>query len=444
MDAISRRGLLAGTALATGAGPAAALAACAGPAGKPRPPASTTVGHSGASVIPGADVCAAAGWRELAGKRVGVMTNQTGVLADLTHIIDAMTAAGKRPAAVFGPEHGFRGTAQAGASEGNSVDPRTGIPVYDAYRADASDLAILYRREGINTVVFDVAHAGAGVRFATHTWAMYRAMQAATLTGAAFVVLDRPCLVSGRALGPVLDPAYASGVGMKPIAQQTGMTAGELARMFAALFLPADTGGKHLTDLHVVPVSGLRAADLFADTGLTWVPPSPNTPTPATALTYPGTCMFEGTIWSEGRGTCTPFQTIGAPGVTWKWAEKLNAQNLPGVRFRETYFAPAFDKFAGQTCGGVQLHVTDPRAMDAVRTGVAMLVTAKQLYQSTFGWTPNGHFDKLTGSDRVRTMIDAGASTDEIVGYWQDELARFRAQREPVAPNPMESKGPNA
>jgi uncharacterized protein YbbC (DUF1343 family) len=119
------------------------------------------------------------------------------------------------------------------------------------------------------------------------------------------------------------------------------------------------------------------------------------------------------------------------PGVTWNWAEKLNALGLTGVRFRETYFAPTSDKFAGQTCGGVQLHITDPRAMDAVRTAIAMLVTAKQLYPSTFGWIPNGHFDKLTGSDRLRTMVDAGASTDDIVGSWQDELARFRTQREP-------------
>jgi uncharacterized protein YbbC (DUF1343 family) len=425
MDAISRRALLAGSSAVAGA----VLAACAGPAPTPRPPASTTVGRSGAPVTPGADVWAADGWRELAGKRVGVVTNQTGVLADLTHIIDAMTDAGMRPTAVFGPEHGFRGTAQAGVSEGNSVDPRTGIPVYDAYRADAGDLAALYRREGINMVVCDIA--GAGVRFWTYTWTMYRAMQATALAGAAFVVLDRPCPLGARVLGPVLDPAYASGVGLKPIAQQHGMTFGELARMFAELFLPADTGGKHLVDLRVVPVSGLSAADLFADTGLTWVPPSPNMPTPTTALTYPGTCLFEGTTWSEGRGTCTPFETIGAPGVTWNWAEKLNGLGLTGVRFRETYFAPTFDKFAGQTCGGVQLHVTDPRAVDAVRTAIAMLVTAKQLYQSTFGWTPNRHIDKLTGSDRVRTMVDAGASTDDIVGSWQNELAGFRAQRKP-------------
>jgi uncharacterized protein YbbC (DUF1343 family) len=418
MDAISRRGLLAGSSTVAGA----ALAACASSA-------SRTVGRSAASVTPGADVWAAAGWRELAGRRVGVVTNQTGVLTDFTHIIDSMAAAGMRPAAVFGPEHGFRGTAQAGASEGNSVDPRTGIPVYDAYRANASDLADLYRREGINTVVCDMA--GVGVRFWTYTWTMYRAMQAAALASAAFVVLDRPCPLGARALGPVLDPAYASEVGLKPIAQQYGMTFGELAQMFSELFLPADTGGKRLADLRVVPVSGLSAADLFADTGLTWVPPSPNMPTPTTALTYPGTCLFEGTKWSEGRGTCTPFETIGAPGVIWNWAEKLNALGLPGVRFRETYFVPTFNKFAGQTCGGVQLHVTDPRAMDAVRTAVAMLVTAKQLYPSTFDWTPDRHIDKLTGSDRVRTMVDAGASTDDVVGSWQDELARYRAQREP-------------
>jgi uncharacterized protein YbbC (DUF1343 family) len=357
-----------------------------------------------------------------------VLTNQTGVLADLTHIVDAMAAAGVRPAAVFGPEHGFRGTAQAGASEANAVDPRTGVPVYDVYRADAGDLAALCRRAGVDTVVFDIA--GAGARFYTYTWTMYRAMLAAALTGSTFVVLDRPGPLGRRALGPVLDPAFASDVGLKPIAQQPGMTAGELARMFAALFLPADTGGRSV-QLRVVPVAGWAAADLFTDTGLVWVPPSPNMPTPDTALVYPGTCMFEGTTWSEGRGTCTPFQTVGAPEVTWTWAERLNALSLPGVRFRETYFTPTFAKFAGRTCGGVQLHVTDPRAMDAVGVGVAMLVTAKRLSPSSFGWTPERHIDSLTGSDRVRTMIDAGASTDDIVGSWQDELTRFRARREP-------------
>jgi uncharacterized protein YbbC (DUF1343 family) len=161
------------------------------------------------------------------------------------------------------------------------------------------------------------------------------------------------------------------------------------------------------------------------------VPPSPNMPTPTTAALYPGTCMFEGTTWSEGRGTCTPFETIGAPGVTWAWAETLNTLNLPGVRFRETYFAPTFDKVAGRTCGGVQAHVTDPRALDAIRTAVAMLVTAKQVHPSSFGWRPDRYIDNLTGSDRVRTMVDAGASTDDIIGSWQDQLARFRARREP-------------
>jgi len=357
-----------------------------------------------------------------------VLTNQTGVLRDLTHIIDSMTAAGARPVAAFGPEHGFRGVAQAGSSQGDFVDPRTGVPVYDAYLADAAGLAALYRRAGLDTVVFDIA--GAGARFYTYTWTMYRAMQAAALTGAQFIVLDRPCPLGGKALGPVLDPAYASGVGLQPIAQQPGMTAGELARLFAAQFLPADTGGKRV-DLRVTPVSGLRAGDLFGATGLTWVPPSPNMPTPTTALLYPGTCMFEGVTWSEGRGTCTPFETIGAPGVTWTWAEQLNGIRLPGVRFRETYFVPTFSKFAGKTCGGVQVHIVDARAVDAVRTGIAMLVTAKRLFPSLFGWTPDHNIDSLTGSDRVRTMVDAGASVDDIVGSWQDELTRFRTRREP-------------
>ena len=158
----------------------------------------------------------------------------------------------------------------------------------------------------------------------------------------------------------MLDPAYATGVGLKPVVQQPGMTPGELARMFDALFLPADCGGKRLDDsLEVVTVHGYRRDDLYTDTGLPWVLPSPNMPTGDTALLYPGTCMFEGTLLSEGRGTTRPFELIGAPGIDWRWAEELNAQDLPGVRFRENYSVPTFDKFANQTCGGVQVHLTD-------------------------------------------------------------------------------------
>ncbi|MFD9735863.1 exo-beta-N-acetylmuramidase NamZ domain-containing protein [Umezawaea sp. NPDC059074] len=403
-----RRLLLQAGALAV---PAVALA--------DRPAAAST------TVTTGAEALARDGWRRLCGKRVGVLTNPTGVLVDQTHVVDSMVAAGIRPQAVFGPEHGFRGTAQAGGSEGDYADPRTGLPVYDAYGKNAAQLAALFRKADVDTVVFDIADVGA--RFYTYIWSLYTAMQAAATTGAAFLVLDRPNPVGGTARGPQLDPAYATGVGRKPIVQQHGMTVGELARLFDGEFLPSDGG--RLSSLDVVWAQGWRRADLA--TGLPWTPPSPNMPTQDTALVYPGTCLFEGTLFSEGRGTTRPFETVGAPDVDWRWAERLNELALPGVRFRETYFSPTFGKFVGKSCGGVALHLTDPRRFDAIRAAVAMIVTARSLYPALFGWRPDNWIDNLSGSDRLRRTVDAGAGVDEVVGAWEAELTAFRRTRSP-------------
>jgi uncharacterized protein YbbC (DUF1343 family) len=376
---------------------------------------------------PGADTLAEDGWSKFRGRKLGVLTNPTGVLRDQTHIVDSMVAAGVKPTAVFGPEHGFRGTAQAGGSEGDYLDPRTQVPVFDAYGATAAKLAGLFTKSGIDTLVFDIADVGA--RFYTYIWSMYTAMQAAVATKVDFVVLDRPNPVGGRPSGPVLDPAFSSGVGRKPIVQQHGMTAGELARLFDAEFLPADSGGR-LKSLEVVRLKGWRRDDLFSDTGLEWVLPSPNMPTPQTALAYPGTCLFEGTVLSEGRGTTRPFEIIGAPGMDWRWAEALNQAKLPGVRFRETYFVPTFSKFVNQTCGGVQLHITDERRFAPIKTAVTMLVTAKQVHPNVFAWRPDNYIDKLSGSARLRTMVDSGANVGDVTGAWREELAAFARLRE--------------
>ncbi|NKQ59103.1 DUF1343 domain-containing protein [Amycolatopsis sp. K13G38] len=370
-------------------------------------------------VLPGADQLAAQGWRRLAGRKVGVLSNPTGVLANLDHIVDSMVAAGVRPVAAFGPEHGFRGSAQAGGSEGDYADPRTGIPVYDAYGATVDRLAGMFAKAGVDTIVFDIADVGA--RFYTYIWSMYTAMAAAARTHTSFVVLDRPNPVGGNASGPMLDPAFASGVGLKPIVQQHGMTVGELARFFAGEFALD-------VDLDVIRVRGWRRDMFFADTGLKWTPPSPNMPTPDTALVYPGLGMFEGTVFSEGRGTTRPFEIVGAPGVDWRWRDALD---VPGAEFREAYFVPTFGKFVNQTCGGAQLTVTDPRIFDPVSAAVTMFVTAKRLYPGVFGWRPDLAIDKLSGSARLRTMIDAGADVPEIVGSWQAGLAGFVARRRP-------------
>ncbi|WP_309096409.1 DUF1343 domain-containing protein [Streptomyces sp.] len=362
------------------------------------------------------------GYALLAGQKAGVVTNPTGITREARHIVDVMHADDRVDlTAVFGPEHGFRGTAQAGGSEGRHDDPATGLPVYDTYLKSGRPLADIFTASGVDTVVFDIQDVGA--RFYTYIWTLYDCMEAAQLAGKRFVVLDRPNPVTGRAaLGPVLHREFATFVGRQPISQAHGMTVAELARLFNGEFLTEPV------PLETVTMSGWRRSDFYDASGLPWVPPSPNMPTPETALVYSGTCLFEGTNLSEGRGTTRPFELLGAEGIDRRWAAAANELALPGVRFREAYFAPTFSKFQGRTIGGVQLHVHDRAAFDPVRTGVGLLVTAKRVW-SGFAWRPDHWIDRLTGSTRVRTMIDAGADTDEVVAGWQEELAAFRRTR---------------
>jgi uncharacterized protein YbbC (DUF1343 family) len=402
---LSRRGLLA-----------AATAAVSLPA----PVASAAAG--GRRLRTGFERLAAGGYAPLAGQRVGIVTNPTGVTRDVRHIVDVMHADPRvNLVAVFGPEHGFRGTAQAGGSEGRYDDPATGLPVYDTYLKSGQPLADVFTASGVDTVVFDIQDVGA--RFYTYIWTMYDCMEAAQLAGKRFVVLDRPNPVTGRsAQGPVLHKEFASFVGRQPISQAHGMTVAELARLFNGEFLAKPAA------LETVLMTGWKRSDFFDASGLPWVLPSPNMPTPDTALVYSGTCLFEGTNLSEGRGTTRPFELLGAEGIDGRWAAEAERLGLPGVHFREAYFAPTFSKFQGKTVGGVQIHVHDRAAYDPVRTGIALLVTAKKVW-SGFAWRSDDWIDKLTGSTRVRTMIDAGATADQVVGAWQDELAAFRRVR---------------
>ncbi|HEY3557462.1 MAG TPA: DUF1343 domain-containing protein [Kribbella sp.] len=382
-------------------------------------------------VMTGAEVLAKDGWRALAGQKVGVISNPTGILPDLQHIVDTMHASGAVDVvAVFGPEHGFRGSAQAGGSEGDHVDPRTGIMVYDAYGANADKLVKLYTQAGVETVVFDIQDVGA--RFYTYIWTMFEAMLAAVRTGARFVVLDRPNPAGGYARGPMLKPGYTSGVGKKEILQQHGMTVGELARMFDAEYLPLEPNGGRLKELQVIQVSNWKRDQLYDDTGLTWVMPSPNMPTPDTALLYPGLCLFEATNMSEGRGTTRPFELIGAPYVDYRWAAALQTKNIPGVAFREAYFTPSISKNANVLCGGLQVQITDPHQVEAITAATHMIVEARKLYPD-FTWRaenpPGRWIDLLTGSDRFRTMLLADATAEEIVAAWKSETDAWTARR---------------
>lgn len=365
---------------------------------------------------------AADGYSVLEGQKVGIVTNPTGITRTVRHIVDVMHADERvNLRAVFGPEHGFRGTAQAGGSEGRYDDPATGLPVYDTYLKSGQPLADIFTASGVDTVVFDIQDAGA--RFYTYIWTLFDCMEAAALAGKRFVVLDRPNPVTGRAAqGPVLHMEFSTFVGRRPVSQAHGMTVAELARLFNGEFLTTPV------PLETVRMSGWKRSSFYDAWGLPWVPPSPNMPTPDTALVYSGTCLFEGTNLSEGRGTTRPFELLGAEGIDRRWAEAAEALGLPGVHFREAYFAPTFSKFQGKTVGGVQIHIHDRAAYDPVRTGIALLVTAKKVW-SGFAWRPDNWIDKLTGNTRVRTLIDAGASTDEVVADWQHELSAFRRTR---------------
>jgi uncharacterized protein YbbC (DUF1343 family) len=396
------------------------------------PTATAAAGRQhGGGVLTGFDTLARDGYRLVGGQRVGLISNPTGVVTDLRHEVDVMAADDRVDlVAAFGPEHGFRGSAQAGGSEPGGPDPRTGIPVYDTYTKTPAQIAAYFEEAGLDTVMFDIQDVGA--RFYTYIWTMYDCMVAASLAGVRFVVLDRPNPISTTAAhGPVLHPEHATFVGRKAISQQHGMTVGELAGLFNAEFLPDDTNADGPVDLAVSRIARWRRAMYAENTGQPWVMPSPNMPRVETAVVYPGTCLFEATNLSEGRGTTRPFELIGAPYVDHRWAEALNGLDLPGVDFREAYFTPSFSKHSGAACTGVQLHVTDRDDFDAIRTAIAMIVTARGLYDG-FAWresAPPFWMDRLSGNEQVRLAIDAGADTDEVVAVWHDELAEFRALR---------------
>ncbi|HIV57977.1 MAG TPA: DUF1343 domain-containing protein [Candidatus Stackebrandtia faecavium] len=384
----------------------------------------------GRTVRTGFDRLEESGYKQLAGQRVGVISNPTGITRELRHEVDVMHQDGTVDlVAVFGPEHGFRGTSQAGEGEDYFIDPKTQLPVYNAYN-DKDKLKEHFAELELDTVVFDIQDVGS--RFYTYIWTMYLAMEAAAANDMKFVVLDRPNPISARdAYGPVLhEDEVSSFVGLKEISQRHGMTAGELAMLFNGEFLPDSVGKK--VELEVLELSGWRRKMFYEDTGLPWVAPSPNMPTTTTAKLYSGTCLFEATALSEGRGTTAPFQLIGAPGIDHGWEEALNDSDLEGVMFREAYFVPTFSKFADETCGGVEIQITDERKFDPIRTALAMIIVQRELFPK-YKWRSDEEIpwiDKLTGSSQVREAIEDGANVDEVMAGWKTDLKDFRKVRD--------------
>ncbi|TCI48143.1 MULTISPECIES: exo-beta-N-acetylmuramidase NamZ domain-containing protein [unclassified Exiguobacterium] len=353
----------------------------------------------------------------LAGKRVGLITNPTGVDATMTSIVDLFHNADDfELTSLYGPEHGVRGDAQAGSTISSYIDDVTGLPVYSLYGATKKPTPEMLK--DVDVLVFDIQDVG--TRYYTYIYTMAYAMEAAAENDIPFVVLDRPNPQGGlRVEGPVLDPAYSSFIGLYPIPLKHGMTVGELARLFNREY-------QLQADLEVVKMKGWKRSMLYEDTGLPFVMPSPNMPTTDTVNVYPATGLFEGTNLSEGRGTTKPFELIGAPYINaHEYAKTLNALDLSGVTFRASSFTPTFSKNAGKLSHGVEVYITEPTKFEAVKTGIAMLKVAHDLYPDDFEFLANDFITKLTGNTYVKDMILDEESLEAIMDKVDAERDAF-------------------
>ncbi|WP_338012178.1 DUF1343 domain-containing protein [Paenibacillus beijingensis] len=331
-----------------------------------------------AAVRAGIDRLAACGHPYLKGRRIGLVTNPTGITADFRTSVDVCSQlADAELTALFACEHGLYGQRQAGEKFGDETDERLGIPVFSLYGEHKKPTAEMLQT--VDTVIFDIQDLG--VRFFTYLSTLMYVMEMCALHGKSLLVLDRPNPLGGTAVeGGLLRKGYESMVGAWTMPIRTGMTIGELARMANDL-----RGLK--CELDVIPLEGWTRAMEFTDTGLPWMMPSPNMPALDTVRVYAGTCFFEGTNLSEGRGTTRPFEWIGAPWIDGRQlAERMNGLGLAGVHFHPVYATPTFSKHQGVLCGGARLFVSDTAAYESVRTGLALLYEVQRLYPDRFEW----------------------------------------------------------
>ncbi|MBH9965664.1 exo-beta-N-acetylmuramidase NamZ domain-containing protein [[Bacillus] enclensis] len=360
------------------------------------------------------------------GKKVGLITNPTGVDQELNSIVDILH---KDPdvelTALYGPEHGVRGDAQAGQYVDFYIDERTGLPVYSLYGATKKPTPEML--ENVEVLLFDIQDVG--TRFYTYIYTMAYAMEAAKENDIPIIVLDRPNPLSGSKVeGPVLDMEYSSFVGNYSIPLRHGMTVGELAKLFNTEF---DIGA----DLTVVEMEGWKRDKYYDETPLEFVMPSPNMPTLDTALVYPGAALIEGTNVSEGRGTTKPFELIGAPFINAAdLADELNGLKLEGVTFRAASFTPASSKHAGKLSHGIEIHVTDRKTFKPVETGLHIVKTIHDMYPEDFQFRAENSagvsfFDNLIGNGWIRQGIEEGRSIEDMTAQWQPELKEFNKVR---------------
>jgi uncharacterized protein YbbC (DUF1343 family) len=394
--------------LVTGLGLAAAVACAAysgAPAGRP-------------AVRPGIDVLLDDSMALVRGRRVGLVTNQTGVDAHGVSDVERLRAAGVQLVALFSPEHGFRGAADPGAAVASSIDSATGLPIYSLYGRTASPTDSMLA--GVDLMLVDLQDAGA--RYYTYIATATEVMKAAVKRNMPVVILDRPNPIGGVMAGNVLDTAFRSFVGLLPMPMRHGLTLGEMAR-FAN-----DTLGIH-ADLTVVPVAGWQRRDYYDETGLPFIRPSPNLPTLESLIHYPGLCLFEGTNLSVGRGTEHPFEQIGAP---WLDADavlaRLSLAPPPGVAFEPVTFtphAPGDGKYADSAVQGIRLRVLSRAQYDPVQTAVMLLAAIRDAQPGKLTFIAS-HFDRLAGTDLLRVGLRSGLGAAQLMRGWESEREAFR------------------
>lgn len=362
----------------------------------------------------------------VAGKRVGLLACPSSVDGDLRSTVERLH---RHPAvnlgALFGPEHGIRGDAQAGSAVASAIDPLTGLPVYSLYGETQTPTAEMLG--DIDLIIIDLQDAG--VRFYTFLATAIYVMRAAKAAGVAVILLDRPAPLNGvRVEGPLLDAAYTSFVGPHPLPIRYGLTLGEVA----GLVNDQEIG----CDLTVIALRNWTRKLWYDETELPFIPSSPNLPTLDAVTLYPGTCLIEGTNLSEGRGTTRPFEYIGAPWINAEsLAVALNELLLPGLRFRPVYFVPTFSKYQGELCAGVHIYVTDREIFRPVRALLHVLQLLKRRYPDDFAWRQpwaegaRPPIDLLWGSDRLRRQLDADEPVDSLIESWQPDLREFERLR---------------
>jgi uncharacterized protein YbbC (DUF1343 family) len=368
--------------------------------------------------------------KDLRGARVGLAAHPASVNSRFEHAVDVFRWSKKfQLSAIFGPQHGIHGQTQDNMVEWEGFrDPASGLPVFSLYGKVRKPTHSML--EHCDVLAIDLQDVGS--RYYTFIWTMALCMQACRETGKTVVVLDRPNPINGRLIeGPVLDPAYASFVGLKPLPVRHGMTIAEIGSYLHRLHYPD-------LDFRVLTMQGWKRSMWFNDTMLPWVIPSPNMPTAETALVYPGMCLFEGTNISEGRGTTRPFEIFGAPFINPDAVVSiLRDCRLPGVVFRPLRFQPTFQKHANELCGGAHIHVTKRDAFKPFKTGVAILKAIHNTYPRDFKWKEPPYeyeetippIDILAGTDRLRKDIESWKDLDEMEAWWKEQSKAFEKVR---------------